>query len=60
MRAWMDGTDAHVTVFAMKPAAGADEREERFVTLVLTRGGARVITSTDMYGAAPIMVEATP
>jgi hypothetical protein len=61
MRAWMDGDGARVAVFAVTaPTEATPGKEERLATFSLARGETKIITSTDAYGAAPIMVEATP
>ena len=61
MRAWMDGNRARVMLFAVRTSTESDkETEERFATLLLARGETKIITATDTYGAAPIMLEAAP
>lgn len=61
VRAWMDGSRARVVVYAVRASTSSDtETEERFATSLLARGETTIVTSTDRYGAAPIMLEATP
>ena len=61
MRAWMEGRNARVVVCAVRPSPDVDkDTEERFATVLLAPGETTIIASTEMFGAAPIMVEAAP